>query len=91
MKEISINDFKINPFTVFSKDWMALTVGNEQNGYNAMTIAWDSLALFGSVAVIAISFPLPFAMCVPVATQKNLPTRRSFSRYRIFRMNTAKF
>lgn len=61
MKEISINDFKTNPFTVFSKDWMALTVGNEQNGYNAMTIAWGQL---GSVWERGShSNQLPTAIC----------------------------
>lgn len=43
MKEIAIQDLQLNPFSVFGKDWMALTAGNEQNGYNAMTIAWEHL------------------------------------------------
>ena len=43
MKEIAIQDLQLNPFAVFGKDWMALTAGNEQNGYNTMTIAWGHL------------------------------------------------
>jgi len=43
MKEIKIQDLQINPFTLFGKDWMALAAGNEQDGYNAMTIAWGHL------------------------------------------------
>ena len=43
MKEISIQDFSMNPFTAFGDDWMALTAGNERDGYNAMTIAWGHI------------------------------------------------
>ena len=43
MKEIAIQDLQMNPFVIFGKDWMALTAGNEQNGYNTMTIAWGHL------------------------------------------------
>lgn len=43
MKEILIQDLQCNPFTLFSKDWMALAAGNDQDGYNAMTVAWGHL------------------------------------------------
>lgn len=43
MNEIKIQDLHVNPFTLFSKDWMALAAGNEQDGYNAMTVAWGHL------------------------------------------------
>ena len=33
MKEIKIQDLQINPFTLFGKDWMALAVGNKQDGF----------------------------------------------------------
>lgn len=46
MKEIAIQNLQLNPFTAFGKDWMALAAGNEQDGCNAMTIAWGH---FGSV------------------------------------------
>lgn len=46
MKEIAIQDLKLNPLTVFGKDWMALTAGNEKHGCNAMTVAWGH---FGSI------------------------------------------
>lgn len=43
MKEIALQDLQLNPFSAFGKDWMALAAGNEQKGYNAMTIAWGHL------------------------------------------------
>jgi len=46
MKEIEPKDLTIQPFAAFGSDWMALAAGTEQNGYNAMTIAWGH---FGSI------------------------------------------
>ena len=43
MREIALEDLRLNPFSVFGKDWMALAAGNNQKGYNAMTIAWGHL------------------------------------------------
>lgn len=43
MKEISFKDLRINPFSCFGEDWMALTSGNQTDGYNAMTVAWGHL------------------------------------------------
>lgn len=43
MKEIKINELKINPMTMFGKEWCLAAAGNEINGYNAMTIAWGHL------------------------------------------------
>lgn len=46
LQEINMKDIKLNPMNDFGKDWMALTAGNEADGYNAMTIAWGH---FGSI------------------------------------------
>lgn len=46
MKEVSAKEYIPNPFTAFSDDWMALTAGNEKDGFNSMTIAWGH---FGSL------------------------------------------
>lgn len=41
-KEISIDDLKENPVTLFSKEWALLTAGTQQN-CNAMTVSWGAL------------------------------------------------
>lgn len=49
MKEITANAIKeqtLNPFQAFGEEWMALTAGNEKDGYNTMTVAWGH---FGSL------------------------------------------
>ena len=38
MKEISINELQVNPYTLFGKDWMALTAGTEKDGFNTMML-----------------------------------------------------
>ena len=43
MKEIDINNFTTDPFVDFGKNWMALTAGNKEKGFNAMTIAWGHI------------------------------------------------
>lgn len=42
-KEVNIAEFQTKPFEIFGKDFMALCAGSEQNGCNAMTIAWGHL------------------------------------------------
>lgn len=43
MKEIKIEDLKLNPAKLFGTDWCLAGAGNQENGYNAMTIAWGHL------------------------------------------------
>lgn len=43
LREIDYKDLKINPMTMFGDDWGLVAAGNEQNGYNAMTIAWGQI------------------------------------------------
>lgn len=49
MKEISIEKLQVNPMTMFGRDWCLICAGNEQNGFNAMTVAWlrkEALGLY---------------------------------------------
>lgn len=43
MKQIDISELKINPFDLIGKDWMLVTAGNEERGYNTMTASWGHL------------------------------------------------
>lgn len=42
-KEIEIDKLNLNPMTLFGKDWGIISAGNQENGYNGMTIAWGHL------------------------------------------------
>ena len=61
-KEISIKEFVVNPITMFSDDWMLLTAGDDNNGFNTMTVSWGHIGAIwagngGSPTVVAYSRP----------------------------------
>ena len=43
MKEISVKELQMNPMTLIGSDWMLLTAGTEESGYNCMTCSWGHL------------------------------------------------
>ena len=43
MKEIDVKDLQMNPMTLIAKEWMLITAGNEERGYNTMTASWGHL------------------------------------------------
>ena len=43
MKEIQISELNINPVTLIGQEWMLLTAGTKENGYNTMTCSWGHL------------------------------------------------
>lgn len=43
MKEISVSELNMNPMTMIAKEWMLVTAGNQERGYNTMTASWGHL------------------------------------------------
>ena len=43
LKEIDVKDLTMNPMTLIGQEWMLITAGNQENGYNTMTAAWGHL------------------------------------------------
>ena len=43
MKEIDVKDLSFNPFMRIKKEWMLVTAGTEEGGYNTMTASWGHL------------------------------------------------
>lgn len=43
MKEISVSELNMNPMTMIAKEWMLVTAGNAERGYNTMTASWGHL------------------------------------------------
>lgn len=43
MKEIDVKQLSINPMTMIAKEWMLVTAGNKERGYNTMTASWGHL------------------------------------------------
>ena len=43
MKKVDVMSLQMNPFTMIGKDWMLLTAGTKETGYNTMTCSWGHL------------------------------------------------
>ena len=42
-RQIPVSDLNIHPYTAIAKEWMLITAGNEDRGYNTMTASWGHL------------------------------------------------
>ena len=40
MKEVAFSELQFNPFDLIAKDWMLVTAGTQERGYNTMTASW---------------------------------------------------
>lgn len=45
MKEIDVRDLQMNPMTLIGGEWMLITAGCEERGYNTMTASWGHLGV----------------------------------------------
>lgn len=43
MREIPIQDLQLNPMTKIGREWMLITAGNADAGFNTMTASWGHL------------------------------------------------
>lgn len=43
MKKIDFSELQMNPMTLIAKEWMLLTAGCGERGYNTMTASWGHL------------------------------------------------
>lgn len=43
MQEIALESLQINPFTQIGSEWMLVTAGCQERGYNTMTASWGHL------------------------------------------------
>jgi len=43
MREIDVRDIQLNPMMKIAKEWMLITAGTKENGYNTMTASWGHL------------------------------------------------
>ena len=43
MREIPVQELQINPMTMIAREWMLVTAGNQERGYNTMTASWGHL------------------------------------------------
>ena len=44
-REIPFSELQINPMTLIGHEWMLVTAGNQEKGYNTMTASWGGLGV----------------------------------------------
>lgn len=52
-KEININEWKLNPFTMIGEEWMLIAAGNKQK-HNMMTASWGGLGVLWNKNVATV-------------------------------------
>ena len=56
-KEISVEELKVNPVTMFSEGWAVLTSGNPES-YNGMTVSWGAIGeIWGKASMFVFVRP----------------------------------
>ena len=61
MKEIPWQTLQMNPMDLIGHEWMLVTAGTEQDGYNTMTASWGHLGyLWNKPTAIAYVRPLRY-------------------------------
>jgi len=54
LKKIEKEDLQLNPVTLFADDWPLLAVGDEECGFNTMTIAWGHIGAIWNKPTITV-------------------------------------
>ena len=49
MKEINFTDLVFNPTNMLANEWMIVCAGNQDTGYNGMTVSWGHLVPYGDM------------------------------------------
>ncbi len=58
MKEASIDSLNFNPMTLISDEWMLLTAGTKDTGFNSMTCSWGHLgSIWGHYSAVCYVRP----------------------------------
>jgi len=59
-KHLDVKEFNANPFTTIGDEWMLLSAGNEENGYNTMTVSWGHMGImWGKGMPTAVAYVRP--------------------------------
>ena len=75
MREISFTELQFNPFDLIGRDWMLITAGNEERGYNTMTASWGHL---GTIWGHSVSNPTAVIYVRPQRYTKEFVDREQY-------------
>ena len=58
MREINFKELSFNPMTMVGEDWLALTAGTENGGFNSMTCSWGHMGnIWGKPSIVVYVRP----------------------------------
>ncbi len=58
MKEINFKELSFNPMTMVGEDWLALTAGTKDSGFNSMTCSWGHMGnIWGKPSIVVYVRP----------------------------------
>ncbi len=87
MKEISVKELQLNPMTMIAKEWMLITAGTKEAGYNTMTASWGHL---GSIWGTGGGMPTAVAYVRPQRYTKEFMDREEYYTLSFFPENCHK-
>lgn len=67
MKEIAYADLQFNPATLIGNEWLLITAGNQENGYNTMTASWGHLGAIWGISGHGSNLP---TACIYIRPQR---------------------
>lgn len=59
LQKMDVEDLHMNPMTLISDEWMLITAGTKERGYNTMTACWGHMGAIWELipGVMKIKFP----------------------------------
>lgn len=85
MREVDVKELKLNPFSLIASEWMLLTAGSKERGYNTMTCSWGHLGSIwghGGGLPTAICYVRPQRYTKEFVDREDLFTLTFFPGYR---------
>jgi len=82
LKEIPVSQLQLNPMTKIAKEWMLITAGTKESGYNTMTASWGHLGSIwgqGGGLPTAVTFIRPQRYTKTFVDRENIYTLSFFS------------
>ena len=53
-KKVEKKDLQLNPVNMLAEGWPLLTAGDEENGYNTMTISWGHIGYMWNMPTFCV-------------------------------------
>lgn len=90
MREIDYRELQCNPMTMIGQEWMLITAGNAERGYNTMTAAWGHLGSIWDIPGHQGHLPTAVIFIRPQRYTKEFVDREEWFTLSVFEENQRK-